>query len=128
MKSAKITFQMAIDGRIDTQFTVNGKAGEGHLEFSDGGTYVYDVAFDQIAIRFHRTGAVDMDFPFTCGVHTAGTITVDGVTARLLAKTRRLDVRDHRIELEYDLLQGGASVSRHQLTIEWQITEEREET
>ncbi|HAQ56848.1 MAG TPA: hypothetical protein DCR44_05570 [Acholeplasmatales bacterium] len=119
MEQVKITFLMTVDGKTETIFRTDGQSGEGVLAFPDGEGGNYLIDYDDTAMRVRRTGPIEMDFAFMPGTQTAGVLRTAGTTFRLSATTRRLRVRNDRVELEYDLVNDGEPISRHRLSIEW---------
>jgi len=119
MERAKITFSMTVDGKTETIFSTDGQVGEGVLEFPDGEGGGYLVEYDDVAMRVRRTGTVEMDFAFLHGTRSAGVLTTAGMTVRMSAMTRKMRVRNDRVELEYDLVDDGRVLSRHRMSIEW---------
>ncbi len=119
MEPVKITFLMTVDGKTEAIFRTDGQSGEGVLAFPDGAGGNYRIDYDDAAMRVRRTGTTEMDFAFMLGTPTAGLIKTAGTTFRMSATTRRLRVRNDRLELEYDLVSEGEPISRHRLSIEW---------
>jgi len=119
MEQGKITFSMAVNGRTDTIFRTDGRIDDGILAFPDGTGGDYRIEFSDETVRVLRTGATAMDFAFKTGTATNGVLTTAEGTIRVSATTRRLRVRNDRIELEYDLVDDGRVLSRHRMSIEW---------
>lgn len=120
MKRAKITFAMTVDGRTETRFSTDGTVGGGILDFPDGEGGNYRIDYDETMMRIRRDGPSKMDFVLTDGKRSTGVLMTSGITFHLAASTRRMHVADDRVELEYDLLEGGRVLSHHLLTIAWQ--------
>jgi uncharacterized beta-barrel protein YwiB (DUF1934 family) len=119
MEPVKITFLMTVDGKTETIFRTDGSSGEGVLAFPDGDRGTYRIDYDAAAMRIRRTGPTEMDIAFMPGTTTAGILKTAGTMFRMSATTRRLRVRNDRLELEYDLVSDGEPISRHRLSIEW---------
>jgi uncharacterized beta-barrel protein YwiB (DUF1934 family) len=114
-----VMFQMAIDAEISTRFSTPGVKENEHLQFSDPNEQTYHFQFRPEEVLLHRTGPEELRLVFQLGKVSSGILKVDGFEFVTQVFTKKLNVSEQEVKLEYDLLDGNKILSNHQMLVKW---------
>lgn len=120
MDSIKVTFSMAIDEVVSTEFSTIGEKNENQVSFIDPKEQAYHFQYQPEKISFNRSGAEALEMVFQLGQKSNGTLKVDGFQFVTNVFTKQIRISDQQLCLDYDLLDGNKIISNHQLMVKWE--------
>lgn len=116
-----VEFYMETDGECISYKTIGSKHGQvlDFLDQTSKGTRVYvEPSFDGLIIR--RMGTVEMEQTFLVGKKTTGRYCDEfGLVMELEIQTKKLQILENEIFLEYDLFLHGEHSSMHKMIIKY---------
>jgi len=122
----QVTFEIKIDGKIQTSFSTEGEQKENQLIFSDDLEHVYRFLIKDEEVYLYRTGTEELVLVFRLAEKSGGTLKAEGFEFVMNVYTNKLEVSEQHLFLDYDLLDGNKKESNHQLLVKW--NQKRKET
>jgi len=115
----KFTFEMKIDGQVQTAFSSEGEAIDNQLFFTNDREQTYRFQFNRDETYLYRTGPEELVLVFRLAERSGGTIKSEGFEFVMNVFTKKMEVTASQLHLDYDLLDGNEVVSNHQLLVKW---------
>ena len=119
MLNKQVTFEIKIDGKIQTSFSTEGEQKENQLIFSDDLEHVYRFLIKDEEVYLYRTGTEELVLVFRLAEKSGGTLKAEGFEFVMNVYTNKLEVSEQHLFLDYDLLDGNKKESNHRLLVKW---------
>jgi len=123
MKKVLINFEMnSLDSKV--KFTTTGEYDNKRMIFNDNELSSHVILFKDNTIEYYKKGLMDMFFIFNLKDKTKGIYEVNNNVLKFDITTSKLEHKNKRLIIKYDLIQNNEIVNRSTLIIMYSITQE----